>query len=201
MLNRFIFLFLLQQHIRIVGIITKLRLWRGIALLHKRSEQSQRKCSIISFPKVDTIVLLFEMKEPDIPETIMHFTQTLKDANKRVYHVIYYSGNLKLLTLESNDQRFIFTRKQLNLFYVPPSELVFKLAAINAEYYMDINLEESFPLIYLTVVSNAHLRIGKQSKIRLYHYDLLINHQTDNQQVFLDNLMHYLRILKPPLNE
>lgn len=184
-----------------MGIITKLRLWRGIALLHRRSERSQRTCNIISFPKVNSIVLLFEIEEPVIPETIMHFTQTLRDVNKRVYHVIFYSGNQKLLTLETNDQRFIFTRKQLNLFYIPPSELVDKLTAINAEYYMDINLDESFPLIYLTAVSNAHLRIGKQSKIRLYHYDLLINHQTDNQQVFLDYLMHYLRILKPPLNE
>ena len=75
------------------------------------------------------------------------------------------------------------------------------LSEIDATYYIDINLTESFPLIYITALSNTRLKIGRESKLRLEYYNLLIDQKTEDQSDFLDHLIHYLKILTTTSND
>ncbi|HPK04550.1 MAG TPA: hypothetical protein PK908_01500 [Bacteroidales bacterium] len=184
-----------------MGLITKLRLKRGINILRKNAEIIQSEWELISLSKASSIVLLYEISESTIPESIQQFAKSLVDENKKVYHVIYYTGNPKLLTLYTNFRQFVFTRKELSYCYLPPVSIINMLSEIDATYYIDINLTESFPLIYITALSNTRLKIGRESKLRLEYYNLLIDQKTEDQSDFLDHLIHYLKILTTTSND
>lgn len=181
-----------------MGIITNFRNKTGLYFLQHHSASTPHQADLVDFAKVKSLVLLFELKDSQIPLTLAQFTQQLRDEKKIVYHVIYYTGKPRLLNLISNDHQLVFTRKQVNFFGVPQPKIVRDFSAIEAQYLIDLNLYDSFPLIYLASASTVQLRIGLHSQLRLPYYDILFNQQVENRQELTAQLFHYLKILKPP---
>jgi len=184
-----------------VSFLRELRLKAGLYFLRKHADKVQRGKRIISFGNLKTVVLLFETDMPKIPPAIESLSHMLTKENKRVYQVIYFTGETEKLEYGPHEKRFIFTDKDLNIFYKPSIRTIEGFTAIKAEYLIDLNLTDCFPLIFLAGISEAHMRIGKQSEMRLPHYDLLINAQMEDQQKFFQQLLHYIKILIPQFNE
>lgn len=178
-----------------------IRLKAALFFFRKRAKKTKRKKNIIRFSNVKSVALLFETKEPQIPFEVEQFTQKLVGEEKKVYHIIFYSGNSKALEIKVNDTRIIFTRKDLGFFFNPPAQTIARFNALNVDYVIDLNFNDSFPLIYLAGISKAPLRVGKHSEMRLPHFDLMINGQTENLQEFTQDLLHYLKILNPHCHE
>lgn len=181
-----------------MGIINNFRNKTGLYFLRHHSASAQHRADLTDFTKVNSLVLLFEIKDSQIPLTITQFVQQLRDEKKMVYKVIYYTGKPKQLTLTSDENQIVFTRLEVNFFGVPYPKIVKDFSAIEANYLIDLNLYESFPLIYLASASKTQLRIGLHSQLRLPHFDILFNQQVESRQEFTEHLLHYLRILKPP---
>jgi hypothetical protein len=184
-----------------VKFLKDLRLKAGLYFLRKNADKVQRGKRIISFGNLKSVVLLFETDMPKIPPAIESLYQTLTKENKRVYQVIFYTGETEKLEYGPHEKRLIFTRKDLDIFHKPSIRTIEGFTSIKADYLIDLNLNESFPIIFLAGISESHMRIGKQSEIRLPHFDLLINSQTEDQQEFFQHLLHYIKILIPQFNE
>lgn len=184
-----------------MSFLRELRQKAGFYYLRKHADKVRRGKSIISFSNLKSVVLLFETDMPKIPPAIETLSHSLTKENKRVYQVIYYTGETDKLEYGPNEKRFIFTHKDLNIFYMPSKRTFEGFTAINAEYLIDLSLTDCFPLVYLAGISEAHMRIGKQSEMRLPHYDLLLNSQAQNQKDFFQHLLHYIKILIPQFNE
>jgi hypothetical protein len=184
-----------------VSFLREFRLKVGLYFLRKHADKVRRGKGIISFSKLKSVVLLFETDMPTMPPAIETLTHTLNKENKKVYQVIYYTGEIEKLEYGPHEKRLIFTGKDLNIFYKPSKRTIEGFAAITADYIIDLNLIDCFPLIYLAGISEAHMRIGRQSEMRLPHYDLLINSHTEDQQEFFQHLLHYIKILIPQFHE
>ncbi|HHN48520.1 MAG TPA: hypothetical protein ENN08_06285 [Bacteroidales bacterium] len=112
---------------------------------------------------------------------------------KSVNQVIFYTGDPKKLSIENQRGRIVFTKKDCNLFYKPKKKIIRQFADYELDYLIDLNMVDSFPLIYLAGISNARLRIGRQSPARIQFFDLIFDHHDENQQEFARQMLHYLK--------
>jgi len=184
-----------------VAFLKNMRLKAGTYFLRRDASRIKREKRVIAYKNIKSIVLLFQSNEARIPAGIDQLSQSLSQEFKRVYQVVYYSGDLKSLQYGPHEKRMIIGKKELNLFYVPNKQVIDSFSAINADYLLDLNNEDCFPLIYLAGLSCAKLKLGKHSDLRLPYFDVLISEETGNQQEFIQHMFHYLRILNPQPNE
>lgn len=184
-----------------MAFLKNIRLRAGNYFLRRHAAKVQREKRVLGYKNIKSIVLMFHSPEPRIPAGIDQLTQALGQDIRKVYQVIYYPGDLKNLQYGPHEKRMIIGSKEQNLFYVPDKQIIDGFNDIHADYLLDLSIDDCFPLIYLAGISNAQLKLGKQSELRLPYFDVLINEDTGNQQEFIQHMLHYLKILNPQPNE
>jgi hypothetical protein len=180
-----------------VRFLNEIRLKVGLYFLRKHAGKIIREKKTIAFEEITSFVLLFETDEARVPQAIEQFAQLLIKENKKVFQVVYFTGDLNRLEYGPHDKRIILTKKDLNLFLIPSKESIESFEYVAADYLIDLNLTECFPLLYLAAISPAHLKAGLQSELRFPWYDLMIKEETNDQQEFAQHLLHYIKILNP----
>jgi len=178
-----------------VAIFKQFKTRLGAYYLRKHADKIQRRKSIISYDKLNSIMLMYEITESAIPEAIVQFVELLRKEKKQVQQVVYYSGEIKHLTLDIEDHRMIFTKRDLDLFLIPQKHVIDKFTSFKVDYLIDLSLEDSLPLVYLAAISTPNLRVGRQGQLKGNYYDLLLNIKESNHQLFIQHLLHYLKIL------
>lgn len=181
----------------VVSFLREIRLKAGLYFLRKHAGKIMRNKRIIAYDNITSIVLLFETDETRIPPAIEHLTQKLIKDNKRVFQVVFFTGDLNRLEYGPHDKRLFLTKKDLNLFFIPSVQITDSFVNITADYLIDLNLTDCFPLLYLASISSAHLKAGMQTDMRFPWYDLMIKDETNDQQEFAQHLLHYIKILNP----
>lgn len=184
-----------------MAFLKNMRLKAGIYFLRRHAAKTVREKRVIGYENIKSIVLLFHSTEPKIPAGIDRLTQALSQDFKKVYQVIYYPGDLKNLQFGPHEKRVIVGSKEVNFLFLPNKQAIDSFKDISADYLLDLNIEDCFPLIYLAGLSDAKLKLGKHSDLRLPYFDVLINEETDNQLEFIQHMLHYLKILNPQSNE
>ncbi|MBE0663524.1 MAG: hypothetical protein IH597_13785 [Bacteroidales bacterium] len=177
--------------------LKEIRLKIGLYFLRKHAGKIIRDKKTIAFEEITSFVLFFETNEARVPQAIEQFSQMLVKENKKVFQVVYFTGDLNRLEYGPHDKRIILTKKDLNLFLIPSKEILESFEYIAAEYLVDLNLTDCFPLLYLAAISSAHLKAGIQSDLRFPWYDLMIKDESNDQQEFTQHLLHYIKILNP----
>lgn len=184
-----------------MSFLRNIRLKVGLFFLRKAAGKTMRKKSVISYSALKSVILLFETDKPKVPIVVDHFTQALLNDHKKVYQVIYFTGDMAKIEFGPHEKRLIFNKKDLNFFFKPSKSTMEIFSSMNADYLIDLNLHDSFPLIYMAGTSKSMMRTGKQSEMRLPYFDLLISFQSEDQQKFAEHLLHYIKILIPQSHE
>jgi len=92
-----------------------------------------------------------------------------------------------------------FGLEHLNWYYKPVASFVDSFLKEKFDILIDLSLERSFPVDYLSVLSDAGFKAGKQFK-EGPEFDLTIETSGNNTLAFLlGQLEHYLSLINKPL--
>ena len=171
-------------------------------VLRKDFKKTNRNKKLVNFNDATDIGILFIVNDKSYYNKLSKFVTFLQSQNKKVKALAFVNGeNLKkqIMPKLSYD---LFTSKNLNWFKKPTG--IFANDFIKKDFDILINLDNSdfFPIKYLLALSNANLKVGIDDAESANYLDIMIKTKSDfDIDLFINEVVHYLSILKPKTNE
>ena len=158
-----------------MSIVAKTKKRAGEYFLQKEFAAIKRNKQVVNFEKAETIALIFDATDRDDFELVKKYIKKLKDNKRKVRAIGFYDGKDEPAMLSSKLEYDFFSRKQLK-WYLKPNDLVVE-NFIHEPFDLLINLCMNYktPLLYITALSRAKFKVGKQHKKYAPYYDLMLD--------------------------
>lgn len=137
-----------------------IRLQTGRSFLLKKLTKTKRKVFYLNFSKVKTIGVVWDASMPDQFASLSKFHQTMHERSVDVNIIGYFSG--KNLPDKFTAVRFLtlLRKDDIDIFYQPRSREAESFINSRFDVLIDLNFSKSFPLRYITSLSNAAFKVG-----------------------------------------
>lgn len=175
----------------------KIRTSIGRSILAGKVTKIARKSDYINFNNIKTIGIVWDASKPEDFIILSRFYQKMADQNKEVkifgffpkqgfpdqYTAIRYLTCLK--------------KKEVNFFYLPVNPEAEKFVKTRFDVLIDINFMKLLPLVYISSLSQARLKVGLTgTKPESSPFDLMISlKNTTNIESYLDQVIYYLYMI------
>jgi hypothetical protein len=174
----------------------KFRTRIGRYYLKKEQARSGRRCRMTNLGDAKRIGILYTLDDVPDYERIAAFVSQLQSENKEV-KALGFVKNRNLL------QRFLpklsydfFSKRDLTWFYKPVHKQVRDFVEKEFDLLIDLSLQDSFPLKYISGLSRALCRVGKFSENNLDFYDLMFELKPSmTSEDYIGQVHHYLTII------
>jgi len=176
--------------------LNDLRTKLGGSKLLKNLKGVNKTHRFINMDEAENIGILFEGTNESFNDIIHSYIKKLHKNKKEVHVLAYWSKkdipDNPLKRLEIN----YFTKRDLNFKLIPNLQFVKNFINKDFDILISVNAENSFPLKYISALSNATMRIGAYQKDSTPFYDLMVN-QKDNENIkeYFNQIDHYLNII------
>ncbi len=179
-----------------MSILDRLRKYIANQQLKKELTNISRVKGIVNLDEARNIGVLYNISSEESYNQILSFLKSLK-ADQRTVIAMGFLNDKKLPTfLNQSVYNSIIYQKDLNWYLKPVNQYVSNFYKEKFDIVLNISLEDHYPLHYMLAHSNAKLRVGKFSDIYKDYYDLMIKPEDGtNQQDFIENMMHYLKLI------
>jgi hypothetical protein len=164
----------------------------GNCFLKKELQSTDRTITFKGFQEAASVGILFNATNPEDFELVKRYVKYLRDSKKKVKAIGFF--DLKALPefTYSRIEYDFFSNKELNWYLIPKDDSIINFIQQEFDILIDLNLQDNFPLHYLSALSKAKFKIGKFTDV-LNLFDLMIEVSPDKGvKYFLRNLDHYL---------
>ncbi|MEI6434076.1 MAG: hypothetical protein WCP32_04460 [Bacteroidota bacterium] len=176
--------------------IGKLRKKIGQYYFKKENSRVERQCQMTNLKDARKIGILYTLDDVPDYELVSQFVAQLQGEHKEV-KTLGFVKNKNLV------QRFLpklsfdfFSKRDLTWFYKPIHKQVRDFIEREFDLLIDLSLYDSFPLNYISGLSNALLRVGKFSEENTDYYDLMIDLKPSmTSEEYLGQIQHYLTVI------
>jgi hypothetical protein len=177
----------------------KLRTTIGERILRNKFKVRKRKRCIHDFQDAKSIGVLFKTNNLNDFQLVKNFLHYLREFNTKVIALCYIDTkkipDYYLLMKGFN----FFSKNSVNFFYIPNHQLVDDFMEQHFDILIDLSVENSFPVKYIGVLSNADFKIGMLRKNEENYYDLMIDIGSNkNIENLIENIKHYIPIFAGP---
>jgi len=174
-----------------------LRIRIGRYYMRKEQARSEHQRRMTNLEDARRIGILYTLDDVPDYERISAFVSQLQSEHKEV-KALGFVKNRNLL------QRFLpklsydfFSKRDLTWFYKPVHQQVRDFIEKEFDLLIDLSLQDSFPLKYISGLSRAMCRVGKFSENNLDFYDLMIELKPSmTSEDYMGQVHHYLTIIK-----
>ncbi len=143
------------------------------------------------------IGILYTLDDMPDYERVSEFVSRLQNDHKEV-KALGFVKNRNLL------QRFLpklsfdfFSKRDLTWFYKPIHSQVKDFIEKEFDLLIDLSMQDTFPLKYISGLSRALCRVGKFSEDNTQYYDLMIDTKPSmTQEEYMKQVQHYLTVIK-----
>ena len=178
-------------------LLRNLRLMAGRSRLSGKMTRISRKVHLLNFYHVKSIGIVWDASRPEDFPILSRFHQKMAEQNKDVKIFGYFPGK-ELPDKYTAIRYFTCSKKdEVNFLYCPvhPDTESF----INTEFdiLIDLNFRNHFPLVYITSLSRAGLKVGLAGlKPETSPFDLMISMKNPvNIEGYLDQIIYYLEMI------
>ncbi|MCX6278397.1 MAG: hypothetical protein NT004_09905 [Bacteroidetes bacterium] len=176
--------------------IGKLRKKIGQYYFRKENLRVERQCQMTNLKDARKIGILYTLDNVPDYELVSQFVAQLQGEHKEV-KTLGFVKNKNLV------QRFLpklsfdfFSKRDLTWFYKPIHKQVRDFIEREFDLLIDLSLYDSFPLNYISGLSNALLRVGKFSEENNDYYELMIDLKPSlTSEEYLGQIQHYLTVI------
>jgi hypothetical protein len=179
-----------------------IRLKAGKYMLSRRLLRTSRKVSYTSINHVKNILMVWDASKPEDFASLSKFYLRMQERGIHVDILGYYPGDS--LPDQYTAIRYFncIRRNELNYYYIPVVPEAEKFIKTPYDVLIDINFEQLFPLLYISTLSEAHLKTGlSDSQPEKSPFDMIMN---INRPVSIDNyltqVIHYLEMINSGTN-
>lgn len=168
-------------------------------VLKRKKASIIRQSSFLSFDEIKTISLIYQDKsiiDNNKWDELISICNKLIQYGKQVNLFIYSDA----ISFPEDIQKFkpiIISKKDLNWFYIPRKDLQNNILNKNNDIIIDFTEISKLSTLFILTISNSKMKIGKDDEKFRSYFDFLIEWK-DKETVseFLNNIIHYLQILK-----
>lgn len=145
---------------------------------HKFLKKHPHESRFVTYGKAKSILLLFE-SDKNNDAVIQSIVSELKKDNKHV--VAWGYSNTKAIVESANSEINLFNKKDITLFQKPKSKISDKVKSLKFDLAIDLSLNNIIPLLYLSLHSNASMKISSK-KMEQQLFDFILDVNTQNEQ-------------------
>lgn len=178
-------------------LLRSLRVRAGRSKLSGKMARITRKPYYINFYQIKTIGIVWDASKTEDFIILSRFHQKMTEQKKEVKIFGYYPG--KEFPDKYTAIRFLtcIKKKEVNFFYCPVHPDTESFIKTKFDVLIDINFENSFPLFYVTSLSQAGLKVGLADlKPEASPFDLMISMKSPvNLEKYLEQVLYYLDMI------
>ena len=175
----------------------KLRIRIGQYYYKRDQARFERQTTMTNLKDARRIGILYTLNEVPDYERISEFVTKLQGEQKEVKALGFVRNkNLVERFLPKLSYDF-FTNRDLTWFYKPIHNTVRDFMEKEFDLLIDLSLQDTFPLKYISGISKALCRVGKFSELNTDYYDLMIDLKPSmTSEEYIGTVQHYLTIIK-----
>ena len=164
--------------------------------LKKESADAKRAKKNISIEKAKNIGVLYSITDEQTYRSIFSFLKSLKTEQRSVIALGYLNDKKIPTFLTQGVYNSIITQKDLNWYGKPVNQYVKNFFRENFDIFLNISMEDYYPLIYISALSNATFKVGKFNEKYTNYYDLMIKAEPGiSQQEYIETMIHYINVI------
>lgn len=151
----------------------------------------------VPFTDAKTIGVLFAAHTDEDIATALDYIDNLQKAGKEVEYIgfIGIKDYKKRFKNQEKDPHYIF-ESDFDFFHRPKRGLIEKFYKKNFDLLISLNYTNQFSLNYISSLSSARMRIGKFNMTTVNAFDFMIDDKGTDMKSYIDQLNHYLQLLK-----
>lgn len=151
----------------------------------------------VPFNEAKTIGVLFTAHTDEDIATALNYIKSLTRIGKEVEFIgfIGIKDYKKRFKNQEKDPHYIF-ESDFDFFHRPKRGLIERFYKSNFDLLISLNYTNQFSLNYISSLSSARMRIGKFNMNTVNAYDFMIDDKGDNMISYIEQLNHYLQLLK-----
>ncbi len=151
----------------------------------------------VPFNEAKTVGVLFTALTDEDIATALDYIDGLTKAGKTVEYIgfIGIKDYKKRFKNQEKDPHYIF-ESDFDFFHRPKRGLIERFYKSNFDLLISLNYTNEFSINYIASLSSARMRIGKFNISTVNAYDFMIDDKGVSMKSYIDQLNHYLQILK-----
>lgn len=174
----------------------KIRKLFGNYLLKKEISRLQRNKRAFNMSEAKTFTILFEASKLEDVDLVKKYVVYLKEMKKKVRVVGFFNTPYPPDFTYSKLEYEFFSMKELTWYLAPAGVFVKNFLEEEFDVLIDLNLDDHFPLKYISTLSRSCFKVGKYSEENEKVYDLLIDFESGkNFKFFLRQVDIYLDMI------
>lgn len=168
----------------------------GKYILQRRKRRLSRKVITRNLDTAKTALIIYNATEPINEEVVKKFARRLKEELIQVQVLGYINNNGKKKSMPENQHGYsYFNQPMLNRFKIPDPTFIKKHITNNYHLLIDLNLDDQFPLQYISSLSKADFKVGLSGEYRDEVCDLTLSLHSKNIEELTDQIMTYLAMI------
>jgi len=177
--------------------LRNLRVRAGRSRLSGKMSRIARKVRFLNFYHVKSIGMVWDASRPEDFQILTRFHQKMAELDKDVKILGYYPGK-ELPDKYTAIRYFTCIKKdEVNFIYCPVHPDTESFIRTEFDILIDLNFRNHFPLVYITSLSRAGLKVGLTGlKPEASPFDLMISIKNPvNIDGYLDQIVYYLDMI------
>jgi hypothetical protein len=177
--------------------LEKVQLKVGRFWLNRRVRNLKRNVKAFSIQSASSIGVVYNATNREDEEIVKKFIHYLKEERKEVFSLGYINSKDASDLVKPHLNYAYFDKRNLSKSFVPKGSDVEKFIQKPFSILIDLNIENCFPIEYVSTLSLAKFKVGTNG---FYHdaiCDLVIALEKDKKLKYLViQLKHYLKMIK-----
>ena len=174
-----------------------LRIKAGKSMLAGKYARKKRKPSYTNFKSIKSIGLVWDASRPEEFLLLSRFHQRMANLNIELKIFGFFPG--KVLPNQFTAIRYLtcLKKNEVDFFFRPTSHEATSFIERNFDVLIDINFQKLFPLVYMTTLSQAGLKVGlTDAEPENAPFDLMISLKKPmNLENYLEQVIFYLDMI------
>ena len=177
--------------------IKKIQQKIGRLTLKKELKQLKRDVRAYSIEKATTIGVIYNATNRNDADTVKKFIHYLREERKDVLSIGYINFKDSTDIVKPHLNYVFFDNKNLSKRLIPRGIDVKNFMEKPYSILIDLTIEDSFPIEYITTLSQAKFKVGAKGTYRDSVCDLVIDiDQNKTMEYLIIQIKHYLKMIK-----
>jgi len=174
----------------------KLRLFIGKYFFQKELSKTGHDHKLINLEKARCVGILYTLDDLPVYEVVSDFVTQLQKQHIEVKALGFVRNKNLISRFLPKLSYDFFSRKDINWFYRPIHTKVRDFINKEFDILIDLSLQDSFTLQYISGLSKSFCRVGKFSEENTNYYDLLFDvNPSVTLPDYIKQITHYLTII------
>ncbi len=177
--------------------INKIQQKLGRFAMKKEQKRLKRNVKAYSLERATTVGVIYNATNRNDADTVKKFVQYLKEERKDVLSIGYINSKDSSDIVKPHLNYVFFDKRNLSKRMIPGGLDVKNFIEKPYSILIDLTIEESFPIEYVTTLSRAKFKVGAKGSYRDDVCDMVIDIDSNkNLEYLIIQVKHYLKMIR-----